>query len=148
VIVTRPRGEPDVLELAAAGADHVVTPERASSIGLGIALRHALGGGEGPRPLSTVVRFRPDPDTPCPHTEVIRPVQPSAYGCEDCLRIGSTWVHLRICLSCGYAGCCDSSPHRHARAHAAEDAHPIMASLEPGDDWAYCFLDDTTIPPS
>ncbi|HKH03723.1 MAG TPA: cation:proton antiporter [Acidimicrobiales bacterium] len=148
VIVTRPRGEPDVLELADAGADHVVTPERASSIGLGIALRYALGAGEGPRPLSSVLRFRPDPDTPCPHTGAIQPVQPSAYGCEDCLRIGTTWVHLRICLGCGHVGCCDTSTERHARAHADEDGHPVMASLEPGDDWAYCFFDETLIDPA
>jgi hypothetical protein len=75
------------------------------------------------------------------------PVQPSAYGCEDCLRIGSTWVHLRICLSCGHVGCCDSSPHRHARAHSEAVGHPIMASFEPGEHWAHCFFDETDISP-
>jgi monovalent cation:H+ antiporter-2, CPA2 family len=56
-----------------------------------------------------------------------------------------TWVHLRICLSCGHVGCCDSSPNRHARVHAGADDHPIAAGFEPGDRWAYCFLDDTTM---
>jgi monovalent cation:H+ antiporter-2, CPA2 family len=147
VIVIRPIGDVDLEDLAEAGADHVVTPERASQIGLGIALRAVLQGGDGRLPLSTVVRFRPHPDTPCPHLEFIRPVQPSAYGCEDCLRIGATWVHLRICLRCGHVGCCDSSPHRHARRHAEEGGHPIAASLEAGEDWAYCFWDATTIEP-
>ena len=75
-------------------------------------------------------------------------MQPSAYGCEDCLRIGTTWVHLRICLGCGHVGCCDTSTQRHARAHADEHGHPLMASLEPGEDWAYCFFDETLIDPA
>ena len=146
-IVARPLGPVDVAELADAGADHVVTPDRASAIGLGIAVRSVLAGDDGRRPLSAVVRFVPDPSAPCPHVGVVVPVQPSAYGCEDCLRIGTTWVHLRICLSCGHVGCCDSSPQRHARAHAGADDHPIVASLEPDEAWAYCFLDDTTLLP-
>jgi CPA2 family monovalent cation:H+ antiporter-2 len=146
-IIVRPTEDADVAELAAAGADHVVTPERASHIGLAIAVRDVLAPHAGPVPLSTVVRFEPDPSSPCPHLEEIRPVQPSAYGCEDCLRIGSTWVHLRICLTCGHVGCCDSSPHRHARAHSGAEGHPIMASFEPGEHWAHCFFDDTDIGP-
>jgi hypothetical protein len=63
-------------------------------------------------------------------------------GCEDCLRIGSTWVHLRMCESCGHIGCCDSSPNRHARVHANTTEHPIVRSAEPGEDWSYCFVDD------
>jgi len=148
-IVARPTHHLDVEDLAEAGADHVVTPERASDIGLGIAVRSILGDGDGSTvPLSQVVRFVPERDGPCPHLELIVPVQPSAYGCEDCLRIGSTWVHLRICLTCGHVGCCDSSPHRHARAHADGDGHPLIASLERGDEWAYCFLDGSTIHPA
>ena len=147
VLVARPLDDVDLNELAAAGADHVVTPDRASTIGLAIAVRAVLTGGDGRIPLSTVVRFDPDRDSPCPHVEVIEAVQPSAYGCEDCLRIGSTWVHLRICLSCGHVGCCDSSPHRHARAHAGADGHPLVASLERDESWAFCFLDDTLIEP-
>jgi CPA2 family monovalent cation:H+ antiporter-2 len=146
-IIVRPTEDADVAELAAAGADHVVTPERASQIGLGIAVRDVLAPRTGPVPLSTVVRFEPDPSSPCPHLDDIVPVQPSAYGCEDCLRIGTTWVHLRICLTCGHVGCCDSSPYRHARAHSAAVGHPIMASFEPGEHWAHCFFDGTDIAP-
>ncbi len=72
---------------------------------------------------------------------------PRAWGCVDCLRQGTSWVHLRICLSCGHVGCCDSSPYRHARAHAHAhaDDHPLITSAEPGETWAYCFLDDITV---
>lgn len=63
-------------------------------------------------------------------------------GCEDCLNIGARWVHLRMCLTCGKIGCCDSSPNRHARQHAAADGHPLVRSAEPGEDWDYCFVDD------
>lgn len=58
-------------------------------------------------------------------------------GCEDCLRIGGWWVHLRLCLTCGHIGCCDSSPSRHATAHARTSQHPIIRSLEPEEDWCY-----------
>jgi hypothetical protein len=64
-------------------------------------------------------------------------------GCEDCLREGSKWLHLRICLTCGHVGCCDDSPRRHASAHAAEHAdHPLIRSLEPGEDWCWCYIDE------
>jgi hypothetical protein len=63
-------------------------------------------------------------------------------GCVECLATGSTWVHLRICLQCGHVGCCDSSPRRHARAHARDRRHPIIRSLEPGESWSWCFVDE------
>ena len=63
-------------------------------------------------------------------------------GCEDCLAIGSRWLHLRMCLTCGKIGCCDSSPNRHARQHAGTSGHPLVRSAEPGEDWSYCFVDD------
>jgi hypothetical protein len=66
----------------------------------------------------------------------------SIAGCEECLRIGSSWVHLRMCMSCGKIGCCDSSPNRHARRHAGEVGHAIARSAEPGEDWSYCFVDE------
>jgi uncharacterized UBP type Zn finger protein len=77
----------------------------------------------------------------CTHRDQIRVVDPSAEGCEDCLRIGGQWVHLRMCLSCGHMGCCDSSPNRHASKHATEIGHPIARSMEPYEDWAWCFVD-------
>jgi uncharacterized UBP type Zn finger protein len=65
----------------------------------------------------------------------------SAEGYEDCLAIGSKWLYLRICLECGHIGCCDDSPNRHATAHAASAGHPIIRSLQPGEDWSWCFVD-------
>lgn len=70
------------------------------------------------------------------------PVTPSAAGCEDCLRFGGEWVHLRICLQCGHVGCCDDSPYKHATEHHDRTKHPVVRSYEPGEDWAYCFEDD------
>ena len=72
-----------------------------------------------------------------PHLAFVRPVVPrTPEGCEECLRIGSPWVHLRLCLTCGHVGCCDSSPHRHARAHAFGDGHPIVRSFRAGRELA------------
>jgi hypothetical protein len=73
---------------------------------------------------------------------------PSAQGCEDCLRIGASWVHLRLCLTCGHVGCCDSSPNRHASAHQRLTGHPIVRSFEPGEDWAWCYVDAVVIRPA
>jgi uncharacterized UBP type Zn finger protein len=66
-------------------------------------------------------------------------------GCDDCLAVGSDWCHLRICLTCGHVGCCDSSPNRHARRHAHADLHPIVQSFEPGEDWRWCYFDETFV---
>jgi uncharacterized UBP type Zn finger protein len=80
-----------------------------------------------------------------PHLGAIRRVVPSAEGCEDCLRTGSTWLHLRLCLSCGHVGCCDSSPNRHARKHFQHSGHPIIQSYEPGEDWRWCYVDEAEV---
>jgi Zn-finger in ubiquitin-hydrolases and other protein len=77
----------------------------------------------------------------CSHLDGIRRVVPSALGCEECLRMDSIWVHLRLCRTCGEVGCCDSSPNRHASKHARAEDHPIVSSLEPGEDWSWCFVD-------
>ncbi|GIH99213.1 ubiquitin carboxyl-terminal hydrolase 14 [Planobispora takensis] len=63
-------------------------------------------------------------------------------GCEECLAVGSGWVHLRRCLSCGHIGCCDSSPNKHATAHFKESGHPVIVSFEPGENWRWCYLDE------
>ncbi|MDP9483386.1 MAG: UBP-type zinc finger domain-containing protein [Chloroflexota bacterium] len=81
----------------------------------------------------------------CSHLDMIRPVTPSADGCEDCLRIGSRWVHLRMCLTCGHAGCCDQSPNQHAKAHFKTTGHPLISSLEPSEDWWWCYADEVYI---
>lgn len=78
----------------------------------------------------------------CSHMDQIRDVQPSAEGCEGCLETGDRWVHLRMCLSCGYVGCCDSSKNRHARAHWEATGHPIIQSVEPGESWRWCYVDE------
>ena len=66
----------------------------------------------------------------------------SVPGCEDCLRTGDAWLHLRICLGCGHVGCCDSSPNRHASAHAAASGHALIRSIQPGEDWSWCYEDE------
>lgn len=82
----------------------------------------------------------------CTHLWAVRPVRPSAPGCEDCLRIGDSWVHLRMCLSCGHVGCCDTSPNRHATKHFRATGHPLIRSLEPGEDWIWCYIDEVFLP--
>lgn len=80
---------------------------------------------------------------PCEHLDRVRDVTPSANGCEDCLRTGDAWVHLRMCMTCGHVGCCDSSPNRHATAHWHQnDDHPLVRSFEPGENWWWCYADD------
>ena len=81
----------------------------------------------------------------CDHTTGIRGVHPSARGCEDCLRVGAAWVHLRICMTCGHVGCCDSSPHRHATKHFHATSHPIVKSMEPGEQWGWCYVDEVML---
>jgi uncharacterized UBP type Zn finger protein len=80
----------------------------------------------------------------CGHLEQIRVTDlPAAIaGCEECLRTGSLWRHLRMCMTCGQIGCCDSSPNRHASRHAAEAEHPIARSAQPGEDWSWCYVDE------
>jgi hypothetical protein len=80
----------------------------------------------------------------CSHLDVIAvtTLPSSIAGCEECLKIGSRWVHLRMCMTCGKIGCCDASPNRHARRHAGEDDHPIARSAEPGEEWSWCFVDE------
>ena len=80
----------------------------------------------------------------CTHLDriAVTTLPSSIAGCEECLKIGSRWVHLRMCMTCGKIGCCDASPNRHARRHASEDDHPIARSAEPGEDWSWCFIDE------
>ncbi|GLY17904.1 UBP-type zinc finger domain-containing protein [Kineosporia rhizophila] len=78
----------------------------------------------------------------CTHLDQIHEVTPSAAGCEDCLRSGGTWVHLRLCRTCGHMGCCDSSPAKHATAHFHAQEHPVVQSAEPGESWLWCYSDE------
>jgi hypothetical protein len=97
----------------------------------------------------------------CTHLDqiTVSELPPAVSGCEECLRNGTKWLHLRICLSCGHVGCCDDSPEKHATAHAHENSHPIIRSLEPHEEWCWCYVDEvsyvlegltgtTRIPPS
>lgn len=83
----------------------------------------------------------------CAHLDQIRDVSPSTDGCEDCLKIGDQWVHLRLCLACGHVGCCDSSPNKHASKHFRASQHAIVQSFEPGEDWGWCYADDVELEP-
>lgn len=81
----------------------------------------------------------------CRHSDQIRPVTPSAAGCEECLKTGDKWVHLRICMTCGHVGCCESSRNKHALGHNHQTGHPVVKSLEPGEDWMWCYADKVYI---
>lgn len=79
---------------------------------------------------------------PCTHKDSITVTNTSIDVCPDCVEQNDEWVHLRMCMSCGYVGCCDSSKNKHARAHYEASGHPIIRSIEPGEDWRYCYVDD------
>lgn len=83
-------------------------------------------------------------DTTCEHLKNAKKnVKPNTpEGCEECLKTGDTWVHLRLCLTCGHVGCCDSSKNTHATKHFHKTKHPVIKSFEPGEDWRYCYIDD------
>jgi hypothetical protein len=82
----------------------------------------------------------------CTHLDQIQVtvLPPPPLGCEECLKTGSRWVHLRMCESCGKISCCDDSPNRHATAHFRESGHPIVRSAEPGEDWSWCYADEVS----
>ncbi len=81
----------------------------------------------------------------CEHEVGLEPTPPRTPGCEECLRLGTPWVHLRLCLTCGHVGCCDSSPGRHSTRHFHHTNHPVIASFEPGERWAWCYVDQTEV---
>jgi uncharacterized UBP type Zn finger protein len=85
----------------------------------------------------------------CSHLDQVQAVAPrTPDGCEECLAMGDRWVHLRECLSCGHIGCCDSSKNRHATAHFRSSGHPLMRSFQPGENWAWCYLDEVMLQPA
>jgi uncharacterized UBP type Zn finger protein len=91
----------------------------------------------------------PSTDSPqqCPHIDTITRVAPLSAGCDRCLAMGDTWVHLRSCLTCGHVGCCNESKNKHATRHFHETGHPLVQTREPDEDWIYCYADDVFIDP-
>ena len=83
--------------------------------------------------------------TQCSHLGEVRNVTPNTDGCEECLRMGDEWVHLRICRVCGHVGCCDSSKNRHATKHFHATGHPVVQSIEPGESWLWCYVDEVAM---
>jgi uncharacterized UBP type Zn finger protein len=84
--------------------------------------------------------------TQCQHSQSLDSVKPrTPEGCEECLRSGSDWVHLRLCLTCGHVGCCDSSPNKHATKHFHATQHPVIQSFEPGETWRFCYIDQVML---
>jgi uncharacterized UBP type Zn finger protein len=81
----------------------------------------------------------------CTHLDQIQDIEPNSAGCEECLKTGDTWVHLRLCLSCGHVGCCDASKNHHATRHFHASQHPLMRSLEPGEEWGWCYVDEVVL---
>lgn len=169
-IVVRTRYATDVEELEADGATWVITEEVEASAMLAIKVLKAFGAewadaatqahavrdfhrADGGVRAPAVVPQRTHVDTnalvdvaldpgACPHADQVEPVIARTAGCEECLERGDTWVHLRLCLTCGHVGCCDSSPNRHARHHHEDEGHHVARSAEPGEGWVYCFADD------
>lgn len=85
--------------------------------------------------------------TDCTHLDQIAVPEPESTGeCPECVALDGTWVHLRACLVCGQVGCCDSSPGKHATGHYETTGHPLMRSVEPGEGWGWCYVDEATIP--
>ncbi len=78
----------------------------------------------------------------CKHTDQIRITTTDKHVCGECVKSGDTWVHLRLCLSCGHVGCCDSSKNKHATKHFKSSGHPLIRSIEPGESWMWCYVDD------
>ena len=81
----------------------------------------------------------------CTHLDQIMPVRPTTSGCKECLKIGDTWVHLRLCMICGHVGCCDSSKNKHATKHFHATAHPILRSIELGQTWGWCYVEEVML---
>jgi len=100
----------------------------------------------GPRLSSPVIWYaqsaRRERAMICKHTDQIRLTSTDKHVCEDCVKLGDKWVHLRLCLECGHVGCCDSSKNKHATRHFSSSRHPLIRSIEPGESWIWCYVDE------
>ena len=83
----------------------------------------------------------------CKHLKSVKSVAPRSKGCEECLTMGDRWVHLLLCMGCGHVGCCDSSKNKHATKHFHATHHPVIRSLEPGEQWGFCYVDEDSLDP-
>ena len=122
------------------------TPDRCRCVDGSRAGRRRGGlTGTGFLDTEATVELHPADPTACGHLDQVHPVRPSAAGCEECLAAGDRWVHLRLCMTCGHVGCCDSSPNRHATAHFHATGHPVVRSVQPGEEWGWCYVDETML---
>ena len=80
--------------------------------------------------------------SPCPHLAHPKITRTATRVCEECVKMGDTWVHLRLCMECGHVGCCDSSKNKHATKHFHRSKHPVIRSIEPGESWTWCYVDE------
>jgi uncharacterized UBP type Zn finger protein len=81
----------------------------------------------------------------CEHLDQVKKTSPTTSGCEECMKSGDSWVHLRLCESCGHVGCCDSSQNKHATKHFQATKHPVIKSFQPGENWRYCYIDEQMV---
>ncbi|MEZ4701515.1 MAG: cation:proton antiporter [Rhodothermales bacterium] len=165
-IVVRTRYRVEIDHLHAAGASCVIAEEVESIVQLFAQILqdarvpageieqivNEVRGGDyalldAPMADSDAITIEPAGDTACRHLDRVRPVVPGSAGCEACLRDGDTWVHLRICMTCGHVGCCNDSKNKHATRHFHETDHPIARSFEPGESWAWCYVDEVMVAP-
>jgi CPA2 family monovalent cation:H+ antiporter-2 len=91
------------------------------------------------------VRLRAGAQGKCAHAAEVGEVTPQTDGCEECLKVGDRWAHLRVCMVCGKVGCCDSSKNKHATKHFHESDHAVMRSVERGEDWGWCYVDEVIL---
>ena len=166
VIVAHTRDAGEMAALRQAGADRVVADEIEGLAGLlaGVLAAFEVApaevetlvdqlrtqgelGAPAPRKLGGIFRLSAAErgSSRCGHTGEAGEVTARTDGCEECLALGDTWVHLRVCLSCGHVGCCDSSKNRHASRHFQDTSHPIVKSGEPGEAWSWCYVDRTEL---
>ena len=169
-IIVRAQSPAHYRELRHAGADHVVLEEIEAAARMtvhvlgasgvapewieeaveavradGVGARADAPGGGGAAIATVRLSDEQLASSNCAHTEQSREVVPGSRGCAECLKTGDTWIHLRVCMTCGHVGCCDSSKNRHATKHHNRSGHPIVRSWEPGEDWAWCYVDKSML---
>src|SRR6185295_9697975 len=95
--------------------------------------------------LATSKELKMNGSSECTHTDQVKITKPHTHQCAECIKMGDTWVHLRLCTICGHVGCCDDSKNKHATKHFHSSKHPIIRSIEPGESWGWCYVDEVEI---